>query len=175
MNILIIFVFVTILTVEVFVNTASGDILKAVSDGSGDSDKSFQGIFKGAEVASNFTYTAAKTAIVSNYTLSYVDFATTRVEIFGNYFAMSNDFDDVSVVIANHPCNITDIKSTFIECLVTSVPWGSYQPTVHIKNFGDALISTNKTLNFKQSVYDIQPKTGSFAGGQILTITGMYL
>jgi len=161
--------------VEVYVKTTAGTKLKAVCDGTGDSDSTFTGRFKGSETSCAYAMTVGATALVTNYTLAAVDADTTRVEIFGRNFSMlyaAERAPTVTVTIAGVDCNVTQHTDEHISCLVLSIPWGSYFPVVALEGFGDALITVPTPLKFKQSIYSISPLEGSFAGGQIVRIHG---
>eukprot|EP01034_Spumella_vulgaris_P036305 gene36305-44789_t len=104
-------------SVEVLVHTNSGgDVLKSVCDASGNGAAGYLGRFKGDEGSCGYAYSGARSPIVSNFSLSTVDTATTRVTISGNHFDLVEDEDLVTVTIADHPCNITSLSATFIGC-----------------------------------------------------------
>ena len=168
-------------SLELYVTLNSGDKLKAVCDGSESSYSLLPGMFKGDERTCSFDYAVEATAIVGNFSMQGIDASTTRVYISGSRFLSISSsvvasnvttIGRVSVAIAGQACNITVLEDEFISCDVESVPWGSYAPVVHIDGYGDALLATNATLRFKQTIYSIYPDEGSFAGGQIVTITG---
>ena len=161
--------------IEVYVQSDSGDVIKSVCDSTGDSGYGVADSFlKGNEMSCGFLYDTNLTALISNFSLAYLDEDYTKVIIDGNYFLLDNTKTklDVTVTISDHNCNITFVNDQHIECIVSSVPWGSHAPVVNIKGSGNAMLVTNKKLNFKQSVYSIYPAHGSFAGGTIISIKG---
>jgi hypothetical protein len=89
-------------------------------------------MFKNHEGCCAYAYQGKSSPVVSNFSMSTVDTAITRVVIIGNDFDLVEDEDLVTVTIAAHPCNITFLNATYIDCLVTSVPWGNYQPVVNL-------------------------------------------
>ena len=157
---------------EIYVRSYSGEFLKAVCDGARDSHVATSFI-EGNETTCQYSFSTSASAVISGMGLFKVDQETTGVQIHGNYFDLAGPLSYfIQVTIAGHPCNVSSLNSTFILCYVQSVPWGKYTPVVDISGYGRAVLATNQVLSFKQSVYSISPRSGSFAGGQILTLQG---
>ena len=159
--------------VEVFVDTQDGaDVLKAVCDMSPTNDETdYFGYNKAAQEQCAFNY-ATNVQHVTNYTLTGLDPTLTQIDIYGMHFMLANETKMLTVSIADYPCNITFFDDSHIICTVDSVPYGLYQPLVSIRNIGDSIMTTNRTLKFKQYIYSMYPIAGSMAGGQIVTIQG---
>ena len=159
--------------VEVYVQSNNGDVLKAVCDGSGVQGTGFSGTTSGTERDCSYIYAANSTPIVTNYSLAYLDKQVAQVSINGYGFLYGGSNASIDVTISNQHCLVTSRASTLIICNSTSVPWGSHVVKVNIFGVGDALRVTNKSLHYKQAIYSVNPTSGSFAGGQILTILGL--
>ena len=78
-----------------------------------------------------------------------------------------------TVTIGDISANITSISSTEIQC---TTPAGSLGiATVRVKVLGTTDASANYTYINDPKILDIQPRSGSTAGGQTVTITGTNL
>eukprot|EP01036_Dinobryon_divergens_P027890 gene27890-36744_t len=159
--------------VEVYVRSDSGDVLKSICDNSGNAINNELGAIKGSESSCAFNYQANATAIISNFSMYEIDAELTHINIYGsNFLIAGSNKAYVSVTIATHNCNITTLTDKYIACVVSSVAWGYHVPSVMFYGFGLAVLDTTQNLFFPQAVYSISPTVGSFAGGQIVTITG---
>ena len=159
--------------VEVYRTTAAGDKVKAVCDGAPIGDASFAGKFKGREQDCEFVYSSDATPVVFNYTiLSYIDHETSEIAVDGDQFLMDGENSTVSVSIANQPCNITSITNHHLVCEVRSVPWGDHVVNMAVGGYGNALRLTQQLLDFRMKIYTVTPLAGSFAGGQLMALTG---
>ena len=159
--------------VEVYRRTTVGDRVKAVCDSSGNANTDFRGMTKGSEFDCAYHYTASATAIVSNYSIvTYIDHYTVLIGINGSGFLMGGPNETITTTVYGHICNITLLIDNYIECKVSHVPWGRHAVVVHLSSLGDALSITDKLLDFRVAVYSFEPKYGSLAGGQRMTIHG---
>jgi hypothetical protein len=157
--------------VEVYVQGQTGEYLKAVCDGSQNLDVITSQV-QGNESTCQYLYSTSATAIINGLGLFKVDAMTTGIHIHGNHFNFAAEVYQLTVTIANHPCNVSFYNSSYIRCYVSSVPWGKYYPVVNFAKYGSAVLATDQILSFKQSIYSVSPHSGSFAGGQIVTISG---
>eukprot|EP00607_Mallomonas_marina_P005433 CAMPEP_0182439766 /NCGR_PEP_ID=MMETSP1167-20130531/86632_1 /TAXON_ID=2988 /ORGANISM="Mallomonas Sp, Strain CCMP3275" /LENGTH=3836 /DNA_ID=CAMNT_0024633535 /DNA_START=462 /DNA_END=11972 /DNA_ORIENTATION=- len=158
--------------VELFVETKAGDTVKAVCGGQSTSASGFEGHTGGLESDCFFSYMANATAVVTNYAKYPLDRQIERIEIIGSGFLLGGT-NTVSVTIAeDFLCEVSSVTDTFIECNVSDVPWGHHTVKVNINGYGHAVSTTNETLYFEQTVYSFFPVSGSFAGGQVLTVVG---
>ena len=157
---------------EVYLQTNNGDVLKAVCDGSGEQGAGFYGMASGSEQDCSFVYAVNSTPVVTNYTMAYLGKQVGRVRINGHGFALGGTNNTVLVKIAGQLCTVVEKTDTWIACNISSVPWGYYPVSVNVVGYGEALRAINKTLYFNQLIYSISPSSGSFAGGQLITIVG---
>ena len=155
--------------VEVYLQ-AEGEVLKATCDGDNLVTDPMYSYLQGDETACGFRYASTATPLISDYRLFEIDAERTGIEIIGNY--LGNNSLLTTVNIAGHDCNISYIDMTYISCIVSSVPWGNHAPSVYVEDKGYALNLATHLLKFKQSIYEITPKRGSLAGGQIIRILG---
>jgi hypothetical protein len=153
---------------------ATGDVMKAVCDASGQLDVTgFAGWAKGNESSCAFYYSSNATAAIYNQSVTYLgENDTSLIEIRGSGFFKASSSAGITVTIAGEICNVTLANDTSINCVIESVPWGSHQVQVYIPGHGYALHLSEDLLVFDMTVYSVSSLTGSFAGGQILTVKG---
>lgn len=159
--------------VEVYTNTASGDVIKAACDGSGSAGAGLVGYAKGSEVSCAFTYSTNKTALITAINVTrYAANDTTIVHFKGKGFTAGNS-SRVAVMVLNETCTVTSISDSSIYCTVSEVPAGIYKPTVYVPNLGYALYANlSDHLVITQEVFSFSQIGNSVSGGGNITIAG---
>lgn len=163
--------------VEVYVKTIAGDTVKASCDLKIDNSEYEDYAYRflnSSEDSCEYVYSSASTPLIRGYKKTIINNLETTIEIFGNYFLPTTNYTArrVTTTIGGVNCNITMINTTYIACNAYAIPWGGYYPQVLVPGYGLALILTTEQLRFEQEIDSISPVRGSFAGGQILTISG---
>lgn len=170
--------------VELYSVIPGNGVIKAVCDGGIAYLSSFLNLFTGSEDDCAFTYSQTSTPIVSNITLS-TDSSTSKsvISISGDIHITGKGFmlgqNSPIVLIGFQPCSIISFTDTLIVCNLEyfgmTMIEGIYNISVVIPDIGAAMINSNiKPIEFPVSVVSsVTPSTGSIAGGQIVSISGV--
>ena len=145
-----------------------------------------------------YEYSFNVTALISSVTPSTgPTYGGTEITITGKNFGTSNNSTTLFVTIGNSECEVIDHTDTYITCITSAHPPGSYDIVVHSSLFGIALHSSvesntgildylciygdNMTLNtsdllyqysYELTVTSLSPCSGSVFGGTYITILG---
>jgi hypothetical protein len=167
--------------VEVYQTLPNNDIMKAICDESNDQGNAGYAFFaqtKGSETSCSYHYLKNDTAMVMDYNMKKYLPTIAAIPIYtltitGVNFLVHGPSTEILVTIGNQTCElIAKATDQLIVCNVTRVARGEYYPIVNIVGAGDASRWSNQTLIFEQVITSITPPYGSFAGGQVITITG---
>lgn len=159
--------------VEVYTNTASGDVIKAACDASGSAKAGFFGLAKGSERDCAFYYSTNKTALINSMNVSRYGANDTAIIYFQGRGFMAGNSSNVTVTVFNATCSVMSMSDSFIYCSVPEVPAGVYKPTVYVPNLGYALYANlSDHLVVTQQVFSYTQVGDSVSGGGNITITG---
>lgn len=121
--------------------------------------------------ACEYSFSSAKTPVVSLVTPANV--SSPQMEFRFQVTRLPASASDVSVTVGNEICNVTEVVSQLLKCVLPGVVFGSHKIVIHVSGEGNADFDAVSDIVYSEPIVSsVSPTQSSINGGLTVTIEG---